>query len=178
MTKYSTMPPRGFSKTRLHSIWNSMRARCLNVNHKDYARYGGRGITICPRWLRGEHGKHPFLCMWEDMGDPPTSKHSIDRRDNEKGYYRENCGWATPLEQARNRRPRYQSPPRPVGSQMIAILGVTRTMDEWCEVFSISKVVAQKRLLSGWDPEIAFITPRLVEPRTIYFQNLLTLTSD
>lgn len=77
-----------------------MRQRCLNPNHEHYADYGGRGIGICQPWLDS------FAAFLADMGPRPSPRHSIDRKDNEKGYSPDNCRWATPDVQARNRRPR------------------------------------------------------------------------
>lgn len=73
--------------------------RCRNPNSKDYQRYGGRGITVCYRWLKFEN-------FYEDMGEPISDSHSIDRKDSNKGYCKSNCQWSTALQQARNRRPR------------------------------------------------------------------------
>jgi len=74
-----------------------MRRRCFSVSCKDYPDYGGRGIGICHEW--GDFWK--FI---EDMGDKPSSIHSIDRINNDKGYSKDNCKWSTPVEQANNRR--------------------------------------------------------------------------
>ncbi len=76
--------------------WVSMKTRCLNPKHEAFDRYGGRGITVCDRWLCFEN----FL---NDMGVRPIGK-TLDRRDNDLGYFKENCRWATPLEQTLNRR--------------------------------------------------------------------------
>lgn len=81
----------------IYSIWADMRQRCRNPSHHAYARYGGRGITVCDRWSAFEN----FL---NDMGERPTPQHSIDRVDNDKGYFPENCRWATWKEQNMNRR--------------------------------------------------------------------------
>lgn len=73
-----------------------MLGRCLNKNHKAFEYYGGRGITVCDRWLKFEN----FL---EDMGEKPTGL-SIDRIDNNGNYESLNCRWTTMKIQASNKR--------------------------------------------------------------------------
>jgi len=80
----------------LYSVWQGMRRRCDNPNHKAFPDYGGRGISVCSEW----DDFHVFL---RDMGPRPNG-HSIDRRDNDRGYSPDNCRWATRKEQQRNQR--------------------------------------------------------------------------
>lgn len=83
----------------LHYVYHGMKQRCLNPNAKKYKIYGARGITICNSWL-GEKGFFNFI---NDMGDRPPNT-TLDRVENDKGYYKENCRWATPNQQQANRR--------------------------------------------------------------------------
>lgn len=88
--------------TKEYIIWAGMIQRCQNPNHQSYALYGGRGISVCDRWL-GEGGFENFL---DDMGPAPSAAHQIDRFPNNDGdYEKSNCRWATIKQQARNRRP-------------------------------------------------------------------------
>lgn len=80
---------------RTYISWNRMMDRCFNENSHAYHRYGGRGISVCFNWLH-------FSGFYEDMGDRPFGK-SIERLDNNKGYYKENCIWAKMKKQCRNR---------------------------------------------------------------------------
>lgn len=88
----------GCSKTDEYNIWRGIIKRCTLPTNKSYKNYGAKGITICDRWLES------FENFLEDMGIRPTDKHSIDRIDGTKGYYKENCRWATNLEQSNNRK--------------------------------------------------------------------------
>jgi hypothetical protein len=81
-----------------YESWRAMKKRCYYPKHQNYARYGGRGIRVCDRWL------HDFPTFLEDMGNKPSSIHTLDRKDNDGNYEPDNCKWATPKEQQNNRR--------------------------------------------------------------------------
>ena len=87
----------GKSGTPEYRIWTDMLQRCANKRHKQYKNYGGRGITVCARWLK-------FVKFINDMGKRPNKKLTLERIDNDKGYHIDNCVWATRTQQNRNRR--------------------------------------------------------------------------
>jgi hypothetical protein len=89
----------GRSKTVEYNAWSSMIGRCYNPKCKRYEDWGGRGITVCDSWLNS------FENFYADMGDKPTPTHSLDRINNDLGYSKDNCRWATRKEQRKNQRP-------------------------------------------------------------------------
>ena len=96
----SAVKTHGLSKSKEYASWSAMKNRCYYEKNIQFKDWGGRGITVCDRWL-GEDG---FINFYTDMGPKPTQRHSIDRKDNDKGYSPENCRWATMTEQCQNRK--------------------------------------------------------------------------
>lgn len=80
-----------------YNTWKAMRSRCLNMKHAGFKNYGGRGISVCSRWLNS------FKNFISDMGKKPGPLYSIDRINNDGNYEPNNCRWASPLQQALNR---------------------------------------------------------------------------
>jgi len=103
--KRKTRLSHGMSGTRIHNIWIQMRNRCQNKNNQAYKYYGGRGISVDERWNIFEN----FLNDMGELYSQHITKYSkkqttIDRIDNEKGYCKRNCRWATYKEQMKNKR--------------------------------------------------------------------------
>lgn len=132
--------------TSEYNSWASMRARCLNPKHNRYPSHGGRGITICSRWLNS------FSNFYADMGKKPTPEHTLERLDNEGHYDPYNCCWATPIDQARNRR----------SSLKLEFRGVSKPAKTWAEELGIPYYTLFHRIHAlGWTVEKALTKPRL-----------------
>ena len=125
----------GMWGTPTWKTWDSMKQRILNPNCKDYPNYGGRGLTIDPRWLE-------FNLFLNDMGIKPKNK-SIGRIDNFKGYWPDNCRWETIYEQNNNRR----------SSVFITSNGITKTIAQWARYLGCPRQTIRYRLMAGWTPE-------------------------
>jgi len=86
----------GKANSPTYHVWEALKSRCLSHANKQYHSYGGRGITVCPRW-------DSFENFYADMGERPDGL-QIDRIDNDKGYSPDNCRWVTRSENSQNRR--------------------------------------------------------------------------
>ena len=111
--------------------WYNIKSRCTNPNSEKWALYGGRGVTLCERWLTFEN----FL---QDMGSPPSPSHTIDRIDVNGPYSPENCRWATPTAQANNRR------------NNVRLAG--KTLAEHARELGITPETIRYRIATGADP--------------------------
>jgi hypothetical protein len=125
-----------------YRTWASMKMRCLNPKTLGYARYGGRGIKICDRWL-------DFTKFIADMGRKPSLRHSLDRINNDGDYEPSNCRWATPKEQAFNRG----------NNRLVTAFGITLPMTAWAERQGLGYSALRGRLETGLTPEEALSLP-------------------
>ena len=130
----------GHTGTTEYKIWSGIIARCTNPDDKYFPRYGGRGITVCERWL-------DFGTFLADMGHRPGKGFSIDRIDNDGPYAPENCHWATWKEQENNRR----------NNRVLTISGESHTVSEWAGIVGVNAGTIFTRLRKGFAPELAIL---------------------
>ncbi len=131
------------SKTRAYISWQQMKLRCCDLNNPAYSRYGGRGIKVCKRWLEG------FKNFYDDMGERPKNM-TLDRINNEDGYYKENCRWTDSKEQNRNRRCTIK----------INYNNEIKSLGEWSEKLGIKYSILFDRIFTyKWDIKDAFEKP-------------------
>lgn len=126
-----------------------MRGRCLNQKNSGYRDYGGRGISICDRWLNGDGIKTGFQCFLQDMGPRPNRSYSLDRIDNNGNYEPANCRWATDTQQARNRR----------STRVVNLGGERVALAEACERLGVSFSFINGRMQQGFTFERALAQP-------------------
>ena len=124
-----------------------MIARCLNPTNKDYWQYGGRGITVDLIWRDFNLFKHWAFSNGYKQGL------SLDRIDNNAGYFPCNCRWATAKEQANNRR----------NNHFITYNNQTYTIAQWGEITGMPAYLISKRLRRGWSVERALTQPIQVQ---------------
>lgn len=138
-------------ETTEYKTWAAMLSRCNNPNHKAFAYYGGRGITVCASW----HSYENFLA---DMGRKPDPTYSLDRIDNSLGYEPKNCRWADAKTQMNNRRPAHLDKATSV-HQLFEHAGKTCKVVEWLKLTQISQNTYRQRIREGMTPEQAIFTP-------------------
>jgi hypothetical protein len=113
-----------------------MRARCHNPDAPNYYMYGARGIAVCELW------RDSFWAFVADMGPRPQGT-TLERIDNALGYSKANCRWATPREQASNRR----------NNVSITLDGVKLSVDQWAERLGLCPGLIRNRIRAGLPPE-------------------------
>lgn len=133
----------GLSWHPLFTTWCLIIDRCTKPTCDAYPEYGGRGITISDAW------KDSFLTFVEDMGPRPSKDHSVDRINNDGGYSKDNCRWATQEQQCNNKRT----------NRFITLYGLTLTATQWGRISLVDGPAISNRISSGWSEKRAVWTP-------------------
>ena len=136
----------GMRNTHTYRCWSAMKDRCHNPRSKDYPRYGNVGITICRRWRK-------FVNFLKDMGEAPSTAHTIGRRNHAKSYNQKNCRWETPSQQAQNRKT----------TVYLTIDGQKKPAIVWARQYKLTPARLYQRLAAGWNPEAAVKTPIMLQ---------------
>lgn len=136
----------GMTKTDIHRKWSQIKQRCYDKNCKAYQRYGARGIVMCEEW------KNDFVSFMNwSYENGYREGLSLDRIDNSKGYYPENCRWVEWKEQANNR----------TSNIRFTYNGETKNLKQWCKFFNKRYSLVYGRIKKlGWDFERAMFTPK------------------
>ena len=133
----------GLHTTKEYRLWQGIIQRCTNPNAQHYARYGGRGIKVCRTWVKS------FEAFLADVGFAPSNLHTLDRKDNNKGYYPQNVRWATRAEQSNNRST----------NLFDTVKGFTGTLSEIAAEFDVRYSTVTQRYRRGLRGE------ELIQPR-------------
>lgn len=131
-------------KSKAYNAWMHMKMRCVNPNDEHFSLYGGRGIKVCDEWMRS------YEQFFADMGEPPTSRHSLDRINVNGDYEPGNCRWVTQKIQTNNQR----------RNLYFTYQGETHTLKEWCEIKKLSYDKVRQRIQRlNWSFERAISEP-------------------
>jgi hypothetical protein len=118
-------------QSKEYRTWHAMKSRCLNPKNAWYHAYGRAGITIDERWISS------FVDFLRDVGLCPSDRHSLDRIDNDKGYFKDNVRWATPEQQSNNR----------TNNVIVSVNGITETLAQAARRYDLTYHTAKKRFL-------------------------------
>ena len=130
----------GMRNSPEYQAWSGAKTRCYNKTRKDFINYGQRGITVCQRW------QNSFENFYADMGPRPSSTHTLERRNNQKGYNPENCYWAPRKTQSNNKR----------NNVRYTFQGRSLTIPEWARKLNIKRsTLAQRIHVYKWSIEKA-----------------------
>jgi len=127
----------------VYDAWAHMIQRCENPKNRYYPDYGARGVTVFSAW------RADFLTFYRDMGERPSSRHSLGRIDNDGNYEPGNCRWETTKQQMRNRR----------NTRWLEFNGERRPLGEWAEIKGLPAKIVKDRLWNGWSVEETLTLP-------------------
>ena len=127
------------AETPEYKAWRAALGRCHNPRHKQFADYGGRGIAVAPEWRAN------FQAFLNEVGPRPSPQHSLDRRDNDRGYEPGNVRWATAIEQHNNTR----------SNRIVEVDGQRMTLAAAIRAKGLKSSTVRQRLAMGWPMERA-----------------------
>jgi hypothetical protein len=132
----------GMSYSPEYKTWVNMISRCKYPSIRNYKWYGGRGIKVCDRWLT-------FKNFYEDMGNRPSGKFTLERIDNDGNYEPDNCIWALATDNKNNTR----------ANRKLTFNGKTLSVSQWARELNINKYTIAARLRYGWPVESVLSEP-------------------
>jgi hypothetical protein len=138
------MKTHGLRHNRLYNIYNRMIDRCYYEKLPDYKNWGGRGITVCDEWIKDR----TIFFNWA-LSNGYSDELQLDRIDNDKSYYPDNCRFVTRKDNCRNRR----------SNKVLVYKGQTKTLVEWSEEIGFDYTLVKERISRGWDFETAVFAP-------------------
>lgn len=121
--------------SRIYNIYAGMKKRCFSITQKDFKNYGGRGITVCDEW------KNDFLTFYNwAIKNGYNDTLTLDRINYNRNYCPENCRWATPKEQANNKR----------SNLILNYNNESHNVTQWAEKLNIPRHLIYQRIYAGW----------------------------
>jgi hypothetical protein len=139
--RLDAMVKHGMAGTKEYAVWCEMRARCGNAKSTAFRNYGARGITVCPEWS-------DFVTFLTDMGPRPPGC-DLDRRDNDKGYSKDNCRWISRQRNLNNKRT----------NRFVEYDGKSQTIADWAAELGLHYRTLNNRINRGWPVDRALTTP-------------------
>lgn len=137
------MEMHGGRNTPEYRVWIDMKRRCYNPERNEYKYYGGKGVTVCDRWLES------FTNFIADMGARPSDGYQIDRIDTYGNYCPENCRWVTAKTNSNNKR----------NNLVLTLNGRSMTASQWARELNMFKMTLVKRKNRGWSDEEVLTRP-------------------
>lgn len=132
-----------YKGSREYKTWQNIKSRCFLPNNPAYKNYGGRGIVMDPEW------RSSYAAFLSHVGRSPSNTHTLDRIDNDKGYFPGNVRWATRKEQCNNCR----------SNRILDFNGEKMTVSQWADLVGLPQKTIRSRLKYGWTIEQALRTP-------------------
>lgn len=139
----------GESKTRLYRVWQNIHKRCTCESDESFRKYGAKGITLCEEWKNSFKAFRDWAYASGYDKYAPSGECTIDRIDNSKGYYPQNCRWVNRYVQQNNRSVNH----------LLEIDGEVRTVSQWAKLYGKSYGQVYGRLRDGWSAADAVMKP-------------------